>query len=211
LIMPKREIVLIGLSGNTAEILEAAQDKFDVVAILSDLPEHGPRFEGIPILKLAKASSFEGCSFVCLIGSEKSYRHRAGIIADLGIAHVHFEKVVHTHATVSKRARLGAGTVIYPGSAILANAELSPHVMILANSVVHHDVTIGAYSIVGSNVTVAGHVDIGESCYIGSASSLRNGITVGAGALIGMGANVISDVPPGAVMVGNPARILRQN
>ncbi len=44
---------------------------------------------------------------------------------------------------------------------------------------------------------------------IGSSATLLCGITVGEGAVIGAGSVVTKDVPPGAVVAGNPARILR--
>jgi acetyltransferase-like isoleucine patch superfamily enzyme len=36
------------------------------------------------------------------------------------------------------------------------------------------------------------------------------GVQIGAGALVGAGAVVVENVPPGAVVVGNPARVVRQ-
>jgi UDP-2-acetamido-3-amino-2,3-dideoxy-glucuronate N-acetyltransferase len=45
---------------------------------------------------------------------------------------------------------------------------------------------------------------------IGSSVTLLCGITVGESALIGAGSLVTKDVPAGVVVVGNPARILRQ-
>jgi acetyltransferase-like isoleucine patch superfamily enzyme len=42
---------------------------------------------------------------------------------------------------------------------------------------------------------------------IGSGATLLCGITVGAGAIIGAGSMVTKDVPPGATVVGNPARV----
>jgi acetyltransferase-like isoleucine patch superfamily enzyme len=44
---------------------------------------------------------------------------------------------------------------------------------------------------------------------IGSSATLLCGITVGEHALIGAGSVVTKDVPPYAVVAGNPARILR--
>ena len=35
---------------------------------------------------------------------------------------------------------------------------------------------------------------------------VRDGVTVGEGAVIGMGADVVKDVPAGATVIGNPAR-----
>ncbi len=45
---------------------------------------------------------------------------------------------------------------------------------------------------------------------IGSGATLLCGITVGEEAVIGAGSVVTKDVPPGAVVAGNPARALRQ-
>ena len=44
---------------------------------------------------------------------------------------------------------------------------------------------------------------------IGANVTLLPAVRIGAGALVGAGAVVVQDVPPGAVVVGNPARFLR--
>ena len=44
---------------------------------------------------------------------------------------------------------------------------------------------------------------------IGSGSTLLCGITIGENALVGAGSVVTKDVPPGAVVAGNPARIIQ--
>jgi UDP-2-acetamido-3-amino-2,3-dideoxy-glucuronate N-acetyltransferase len=46
---------------------------------------------------------------------------------------------------------------------------------------------------------------------IGSSATLLCGITVGENAIIGAGSVVTKDVPAGAVVAGNPARVLRTN
>ena len=44
---------------------------------------------------------------------------------------------------------------------------------------------------------------------IGTGAILLPGVTVGEGAVVGAGAVVTKDVPPGAVIAGNPAKVLR--
>jgi acetyltransferase-like isoleucine patch superfamily enzyme len=45
---------------------------------------------------------------------------------------------------------------------------------------------------------------------IGSGATLLCGITVGEGAMVGAGSVVTKDVPPGAVVAGNPARVIKK-
>ena len=52
-------------------------------------------------------------------------------------------------------------------------------------------------------------VTIGENVWVGTHALFVPGVTVGEGAVIGMGSVVAKDVPPLAVVGGNPARVLK--
>jgi acetyltransferase-like isoleucine patch superfamily enzyme len=51
------------------------------------------------------------------------------------------------------------------------------------------------------------HIKAGAS--IGANATILAGVTIGEKAMVGAGAVVTKDVPPRAVVVGNPARIVR--
>ena len=51
---------------------------------------------------------------------------------------------------------------------------------------------------------------IRKGAKIGANATLLPGVVIGENALVGAGAVVVRDVPPGSVVAGNPARVIRQ-
>jgi maltose O-acetyltransferase len=84
-------------------------------------------------------------------------------------------------------------------------------------------IEIGAHSVIAGGVRIIAHdaavkrltgytevrpVVIGERCYIGAGAVVLPGAVIGDGAIIGAGALVRGEIPPGAVAVGNPAKVI---
>lgn len=116
-----------------------------------------------------------------------------------------------------------ANVVVMDDVEVAPGALLSPFVTLTSNirigrcfhanlySYVEHDCRIGNYVTFAPGVHCNGNVTIGDHAYIGSGAVIRQGVTVGAHATIGMGAVVVKDVPPGTIVVGNPARRLKES
>jgi serine acetyltransferase len=59
------------------------------------------------------------------------------------------------------------------------------------------------------DATTKGPVDIGHDVWVGENVIILSGSVIGTGAVIGAGAVIAGVVPPYAVVVGNPKKILR--
>ena len=73
---------------------------------------------------------------------------------------------------------------------------------------VGHDADIGEDCVIACGAKIGGHVTIGNGAFVGLGAVIAPYRTIGAGAQVEAGAVVIHDVPAGARVGGNPARIL---
>ena len=53
------------------------------------------------------------------------------------------------------------------------------------------------------------HTIIGNDVFIGANVFVLDGVTIGDGAVVGAGAVVVHDVPPYAIVVGEPAKVIK--
>ena len=104
------------------------------------------------------------------------------------------------------------GMTIHPTAEISLSAKL--------DRTFPKGVVIGAHSYVAFEARILCHdrtrglyveTRIGENCFIGGRSMILPGVEIGDGSIVGAGAIVTKSVPPGSVVAGNPAKIVRSD
>jgi len=73
-----------------------------------------------------------------------------------------------------------------------------------------HNVVLGENVLVAPQVSIAGSATVGDGAVIWQGAMIHQRVSIGRGAVVGMGAVVLEDVPPGAVVVGNPAKPIKR-
>lgn len=121
----------------------------------------------------------------------------------------HYPVLIHPNSNVSKSAEIGDGSVIMAGATINAQAEIGKHVIINTNASIDHDCVLEDCVHISPNVALAGNVSVKEGAHIGIGSSVIQGVKIGKWSVIGAGSVIIRDVPDYAVVVGNPAKVIK--
>jgi len=68
-----------------------------------------------------------------------------------------------------------------------------------------HDCRIGDHTIFANNAQMAGHVEVGDWVIFGGFTHVHQFVKIGAHAMTAMGTTLLQDVPPFAMVAGNPA------
>src|SRR5690606_19789726 len=168
----------------------------------SDLYEDNPTrqtFLGYPILSTVE----EGISCVFTIGSNEVRKKLALSL------NVKFVTLVHPRSSVSPRSKIADGTVVMAGVSINSEAMVGKHCIINTSDLFDHDCVIENYVHLSPNVALAVNVTIGEGTHVGIGACVIQGVKIGNWCTVGVGAVVIRDVPDGATVVGNPARVIK--
>jgi sugar O-acyltransferase (sialic acid O-acetyltransferase NeuD family) len=117
--------------------------------------------------------------------------------------------VIHPSAYVHPSVIIGAGTVVFAGAVIQPDTIIGKHCIINSGVTIDHDCIIGDYVHIAPGTNLAGGVKVGDGVFLGIGSAAIIGITIGKWTTIGAGGIVIHDIPPNAVAVGVPAKVIK--
>ena len=128
---------------------------------------------------------------------------------------------------VGDETKIGAFVEIQKNTSVGRRCKISSHTFICEGVTIEDHVFIG-HGVVFINdsypraTTATGELQtaqdwtvektlVKQGASIGSGATILSNVTIGERALVGAGSVVTRDVPPGAIVAGNPARVLRSS
>lgn len=122
-----------------------------------------------------------------------------------------YGRALHPSLIAAKDVTIGSGSVVMAAVVINTGASIGMHCIVNSAAVIEHDSVIKDFVHISPNATLAGNVTVNEGAWIGAGATIIQGITIGCWAIVGAGAVVVRDIPDFAVVVGNPAKVIRNN
>lgn len=190
---------LYGASGHAKVIREILLAQGQPVDGFIDDNQELHELVGLPV-----EHSAEGKSPVIVSIGNNAIRQKVvrQLLCDFGTA-------VHPSAVVSPSATIGEGTVVMPGALINAEAKIGKHSIINTGVSIDHECAVGDFVHISPHATLCGNVHVGDGSWICAGSTVIQGVTIGRWCTIAAGSVVKRNIPDGAMVAGNPARVLK--
>lgn len=171
--------------------VELKHEHWPLVGNLSKLIDNINRYDGV----------------IVAIGNNNT---RVNIFKELKKINAPLQSFIHPLACVSRYAQIGIGSVIMAHSVINPFVTIGDAVIVNTAATIDHDSVVSDGSHICPGVHLSGAVKVGYSVMIGVGAQVVQCINIGDGAVVGAGANVISDVEPNTIVVGNPAKLIQK-
>ncbi len=211
--------VVIWGAGNTgamvAYIFSYDRD-IQVAAVLDDDPAlEGRTRHGVPVLRpedrRLKSLRAEGVeAAIVAIGDGRLRERFSQVLEQNGFRIIN---AIHPDSSISPHVKLGTGVIVSSGVTLYYNPVIGNNVFIGPGVTVTHDTVIEENVELAIGCTIGARVRVGKNAFVGVGATVAarddGHLTIGENAIVGIGAAVIDDVPPNAVVVGVPARVVR--
>jgi sugar O-acyltransferase (sialic acid O-acetyltransferase NeuD family) len=145
--------------------------------------------------------------YVTLAVSESKIREK--IVKEQLPSETKYITLIHPTGIISKWNQIGEGAIICAGSIITCDVNIGNFAILNLQTTIGHDCVIGDYFTTAPNVNISGNCTIDNHVYFGTASVIKQGLSIAKKTTIGMGAIVTKCIEDeGHTFIGNPAKIL---
>ena len=105
---------------------------------------------------------------------------------------------------------IGLGTNILTNSIISNSVKIGKGCIIYYNVIITHDCKVGDFIELSPSVILLGNVKVGSFTQIGANATILPNVSIGKNVIIGAGAVVTKDIPDNCVVVGIPAKVIKE-
>ncbi|GLO59661.1 acetyltransferase [Vibrio sp. MACH09] len=123
---------------------------------------------------------------------------------------VNLAKLIHPAAIVSQSSLIETGSVVMAGAVISSNCHIGKGVIINTSASLDHDCMVKEGVHISPGVRIAGNVKLNSLAWVGIGATLINNIDIGSNAIVGAGSVVIHSVMESQIVVGVPAKEIKQ-
>lgn len=192
-------LVIIGASGHGKVIADiAVKCGYNDIVFLDD-NENVKECAGFPVVgKVSDAINMEDDKIVA-IGNAEIRKKIQSQLSNL-------VTLIHPSAVVSRRVKIGEGTVIMAGAVINSDVVIGKGCIINTGASVDHDCKLGDFVHVSVGAHVAGTVSIGKKTWVGAGATVSNNVSICDNCMIGAGAVVVKDLKKSGIYIGVPVR-----
>lgn len=207
--MSDRKVILIGYSGHAFVVAETALENGIKIIGYSDKERSDFDPYNLSYLGFEKNDDFVGwhreVSFILGIGDNRLRQNIAILIESKGKT---VETIIHETAHISKNVVLGSGSFINKNVVVNSLAVIGKNVILNTCCVIEHECVLADAVHIAPGAVLAGNVKVGERSFVGANAVIKQGVVLGKDVVIGAGTVVITNIPDGKRVVGNPGRII---
>lgn len=208
------DVILWGATGQSRVLKDAMEGHGHRLVAIFDNRDIPSPFSDIP-LRIGEAGFIQWASLQedlsrirasVAIGGDRGAQRLAlqEWLAAKGVAPI---TIVHKSAFRALDSVIGDGSQVLAMAAVCANTKIGRSVIINTSASVDHCCEIGDGSHIGPGATLTGEIVLGRNVFVGAGATILPRLRIGDGAIIGAGSVVTKNVAPGAVVIGNPARL----
>ncbi|MBI3097662.1 MAG: hypothetical protein HYY93_05355 [Planctomycetes bacterium] len=197
---PMDRIVIVGagaLARTALDILDEMGWRAHVHGYLdpgADATLRGQHLDGAPVVGgLDRLSTLKKNGVTHAVIAIEDGRQRA-TVSQLSIRQgIELVSICHPSATLSRRAKVGDGSILMPGCIITIGATTGLSCVIGSGASIDEDTVIEHYVTIGSGCVVACRSRIGEGTVLGAGVTVAEGVKVGPWTRVPAGARLLED------------------